>query len=136
MLDTLLDTAIASLNYLQNEQVNENQSRFTNRQHRQERAIDKDDIQRLIDLEIADGHTAEYRRLAKDLFLFSYFTAGMNFDYIARLHCKDIVKGRDYSRHKTQKLRPFQLVPNALRIIGKYGKADHAQEDYILPRSP
>ena len=38
------------------------------------RAIDKDDIQRLIDLEITEGHTTEYRRLAKDLFLFSYFT--------------------------------------------------------------
>ena len=36
------------------------------------RAIDKDDIQRLIDLEITEGHTTEYRRLAKDLFLFSY----------------------------------------------------------------
>ena len=43
------------------------------------RAIDKEDIQRLIDLEITEGHTTEYRQLAKDLFLFSYFTAGMNF---------------------------------------------------------
>lgn len=32
------------------------------------RAIDKDDIQRLIDLEIAEGHMTEYRRLAMDLF--------------------------------------------------------------------
>ena len=98
------------------------------------RAIDKDDIQRLIDLEIADGHTTEYRRLARDLFLFSYFTAGMNFGDIARLRYKDIVKGRvNYSRHKTQKLLSFQLVPNALQIIEKYSKANHAQEDYIFP---
>lgn len=69
------------------------------------RAIDKDDIQRLIDLEIVEEHTMEYRCLAKDLFLFSYFTAGMNFGDIARLRYKDIVKGRvNYSRHKTQKL--------------------------------
>ena len=74
------------------------------------RAIDKDDIQRLIDLEIAEGHTTEYRRLAKDLFLFSYFTAGMNFGDIARLRYKDIIKERVYySRHKTQKLLSFQL---------------------------
>lgn len=98
------------------------------------RAIDKDDIQRLIDLEIADGHTTEYRRLARDLFLFSYFTAGMNFGDIARLRYKDIVKGRvNYSRHKTQKLLSFQLVPNALQIIEKYSRANHAQEDYIFP---
>ena len=97
------------------------------------RAIDKDDIQRLIDLEITEGHTTEYRRLAKDLFLFSYFTAGMNFGDIARLRYKDIVKGRvNYSRHKTQKLLSFQLVPMALQILEKYGTAGHG-EDYIFP---
>ena len=78
------------------------------------RAIDKDDIQRLIDFEIADGHTTEYRR-------------------IARLRYKDIVKGRvNYSRHKTQKLLSFQLVPMALQILEKYGAAGHG-EDYIFP---
>ena len=98
------------------------------------RAIDKDDIQRLIDLDIAEGHTTEYRRLARDLFLFSYFTAGMNFGDIARLRYKDIIKERVYySRHKTQKLLSFQLVPNAMQIIEKYSKANHAQEDYIFP---
>ena len=98
------------------------------------RAIDKDDIQRLIDLEIAEGHTTEYRRLARDLFLFSYFTAGMNFGDIARLRYKDIIKERVYySRHKTQKLLSFQLVPNAMQIIEKDSKSNHAQEDYIFP---
>lgn len=97
------------------------------------RAIDKNDIQRLINLEIAEGHTTEYRRLAKDLFLFSYYTAGMNFGDIARLRYKDIIKGRVYySRHKTQKLLSFQLVPAALQILEKYGTAGHG-EDYIFP---
>ncbi len=97
------------------------------------RAIDKDDIQRLIDLEITEGHKTEYQRLARDLFLFSYFTAGMNFGDIARLRYKDIVKGRvNYSRHKTQKLLSFQLVPMALQILEKYGTAGDG-EDYIFP---
>ncbi|WP_288864645.1 site-specific integrase [uncultured Alistipes sp.] len=97
------------------------------------RAIDKDDIQRLIDLEITEGHKTEYRRLARNLFLFSYFTAGMNFGDIARLRYKDIVKGRvNYSRHKTQKLLSFQLVPMALQILEKYGTAGDG-EDYIFP---
>ncbi|WP_287922635.1 site-specific integrase [Alistipes sp. UBA6068] len=97
------------------------------------RAIDKDDIQRLIDLEITEGHKTEYRRLARNLFLFSYFTAGMNFGDIARLRYKDIVKGRvNYSRHKTQKLLSFQLVPNAMQILEKYGTVGHG-EDYIFP---
>ena len=98
------------------------------------RAIDKDDIQRLIDLEIAEGHTTEYRRLARDLFLFSYFTAGMNFGDIARLRYKDIIKGRvHYTRHKTQKLLSFQLTPYALEIIEQYRVPQHAPENYIFP---
>ena len=98
------------------------------------RAIDKEDIQRLINLEITEGHTTEYRQLARDLFLFSYFTAGMNFGDMARLRYKDLIKGRIYySRHKTQKLLSFQLVPNALQIIGKYSRDNHAQDDYIFP---
>jgi len=98
------------------------------------RAIGKEDIQRLIDLEITEGHTTGYRQLAKDLFLFSYFTAGMNFGDMARLRYKDLIKGRIYySRHKTQKLLSFQLVPNAVQIIGKYSKTGHAKEDYIFP---
>ena len=44
--------------------------------------------------------------------------------YMATLRYCDIVDGRIYySRHKTQKLRSFQLVPNAMRIIEKYSKA-------------
>ena len=98
------------------------------------RAIDKEDIQRLIDFEITEGHTTEYRQLAKDLFLFSYFTAGMNFGDMARLRYRDLIKGRIYySRHKTQKLLSFQLVPNALQIIQKYSKTGHAKDDYIFP---
>ena len=97
------------------------------------RAIDKNDIQRLIDLEITENRTTEYRRLARDLFLFSYFTAGMNFGDIARLRYMDIAKGRiSYSRHKTQKLLSFQLTPMALRILEKYSVAGHG-EDYIFP---
>ena len=98
------------------------------------RAIDKEDIQRLINLEITEGHTTEYRQLARDLFLFSYFTAGMNFGDMARLRYKDIIRGRVYySRHKTQKLLSFQLMPNAMQIIGKYTRDNHAQDDYIFP---
>ncbi len=98
------------------------------------RAIDKEDIQRLIDLEITEGHTTEYRQLARDLFLFSYFTAGMNFGDMARLRYKDIIRGRIYySRHKTRKLLSFQLMPKAMQIIGKYVRDNHTQEDYIFP---
>ena len=98
------------------------------------RAITKGDIQKLMALEIEPSHKTEYTRFAKDIFLFSYFTAGINFTDMATLRYGDIVDGRIYySRHKTQKLLSFQLVPNALQIIQKYSKTGHAKEDYIFP---
>ena len=98
------------------------------------RAITKEDIQKLVALEIAPNYRTNYAEFARDIFLFSYYTAGINFTDMATLRYCDIVDGRIYySRHKTQKLLSFQLVPNAMRIIEKYSKANHAQEDYIFP---
>ena len=98
------------------------------------RAITKEDIQKLVALEIAPNYRTSYAAFARDIFLFSYYTAGINFTDMATLRYCDIVDGRIYySRHKTQKLLSFQLVPNAMRIIEKYSKANHAQEDYIFP---
>ena len=85
------------------------------------RAITKEDIQKLVALEIAPNYRTDYAEFARDIFLFSYYTAGINFTDMATLRYCDIVDGRIYySRHKTQKLLSFQLVPNALQIIEKY----------------
>ena len=98
------------------------------------RAITKEDIQKLVALDITPNYRTNYAEFARDIFLFSYYTAGINFTDMATLRYCDIVDGRIYySRHKTQKLLSFQLVPNALQIIEKYSKANHAQEDYIFP---
>lgn len=98
------------------------------------RAITKEDIQKLVALEITPNYRTNYAEFARDIFLFSYYTAGINFTDMATLRYCDIVDGRIYySRHKTQKLLSFQLVPNAMQIIEKYSKANHAQEDYIFP---
>lgn len=98
------------------------------------RAISKDDIKRLAALEIPINHNTEYMRLARNMFLFSYYSAGMNFGDIARLCHKDIVNGRVcYTRHKTQKLLSFQLVDNAIRIIDEYSSQPYSQEDYVFP---
>lgn len=98
------------------------------------RAITKEDIQKLVALDITPNYRTNYAEFARDIFLFSYYTAGINFTDMATLRYCDIVDGRIYySRHKTQKLLSFQLVPNAMQIIEKYSKANHAQEDYIFP---
>ena len=98
------------------------------------RAIGNEDIQRLSDLEIPYNYRSGYKQLAKDLFLFSYFTAGMNFNDIARLRHKDIINGRVcYSRHKTQKLLSCKLSEQAQAIVERSGKSDHDPEDYVFP---
>jgi integrase len=98
------------------------------------RAITKEDVQKLMGLKIEPSHQTEYRDFARDVFLFSYFTAGINFTDISSLRYCDIVNRRiSYSRNKTQKLLSFRLMPRALEIIEKYSRSGHSSDDYIFP---
>lgn len=98
------------------------------------RAITKEEVQKIIDLEIPHNYRTNYKRFAKDVFLFSYFTAGMNFGDMARLKHSDIVRGRVYySRHKTEKMLSCQLTEMATTIIEKYRKPDYQPGDYVFP---
>ena len=98
------------------------------------RAITKKDVQRLAELDLERGSRLSYRVFARDIFLFSYYTAGMNFTDIATLRYCDVVNGRlSYSRNKTQKLLSFRLMPKALEIIEKYSRSEHSSDDYIFP---
>ncbi|MBQ8544540.1 MAG: site-specific integrase [Alistipes sp.] len=98
------------------------------------RAITKEDVQKLMELKIEPSHQTEYRDFARDVFLFSYYTAGINFTDLASLHYSDVVNGRiSYSRNKTQKLLSFRLMPRALEIIEKYSRSGHSSDDYIFP---
>lgn len=64
------------------------------------RAITKEEVQKLAALEITSEGRTDYTELARDIFLFSYFTAGINFTDMATLRHRDIVHGRIcYSRH-------------------------------------
>lgn len=98
------------------------------------RAISKEEIHRIVKLDIPYNYRTDYKRLSRDLFLFSYYTAGMNFGDIARLRFKDIVNGRIYyTRHKTQKLLSCKLSEQAQEIIEAHRKANYGAEDYIFP---
>lgn len=98
------------------------------------RSITKEDIQKIVALEIPYNYKSNYKQLARDIFLFSYFTAGMNFNDIARLRYKDLINDRVYySRHKTQKLLSFRLTPQAMEIISKYANSNACPDDYIFP---
>lgn len=97
------------------------------------RAIRKEEVQRLMQAEIpADG--SAYLDFARDIFLFSYLSAGINFKDIATLRYCDMDEERIYyARHKTSKEMTYHLSEQSKAIIGKYAKSDHADEDYIFP---
>ena len=100
------------------------------------RAISKEDIKRIIDLDLRTVTTfhSPYLSLGRDLFLFSYLSCGINLTDMARMRYCDIFEGRlSYHRQKTGKLISFQLQPMALDIIAKYRKPDAAPNDYIFP---
>ena len=100
------------------------------------RAISKEDIKRIIDLDLRTVTTyhSPYLSLGRDLFLFSYLSCGINLTDMARIRYCDIFEGRlSYHRQKTGKLISFQLQPMALQIIEKYHKPDAVPNDYVFP---
>lgn len=98
------------------------------------RAVTKEDIVRLKNLELPKDSHFGYKELSRDIFLFSYYTAGINFKDIATLRHSDIVNGRVcYSRHKTQKLISCPLLPDAQRIIERHCSPFWDDNDYIFP---
>ena len=100
------------------------------------RAISKEDIKRIIELDLRTVTTyhSPYLSLGRDLFLFSYLSCGINLTDMARIRYCDIFEGRlSYHRQKTGKLISFQLQPMALKIIEKYRKPEARQDDYVFP---
>ena len=97
------------------------------------RAVHKEDIQRLIQAELPITRSP-YTEFARDIFLFSYFSAGINFKDIATLRYNDMEEDRIfYRRHKTGKAMTCRLHPQAKAIIARYAYSEAMQEDYIFP---
>lgn len=83
----------------------------------------------------ADG--SAYLDFARDIFLFSYLSAGINFKDIATLRYCDMDEERIYyARHKTSKEMTCHLSEQSKAIIGKYAKSDHADELYFPDTRP
>lgn len=93
------------------------------------RAISKDDIQKIIDLDLEEG-TNCYD--ARNIFLFSYYTIGTNYIDLAYLEWKDIVNDKlVYTRSKTGDFFNMRLVEPARKIL-EYYKA-YRSDNYIFP---
>ena len=108
------------------------------KQQTAKRSITKQDVKRLIELDVSElckyKYPIPFLSLAKDIFLFSYYGCGINLTDILHLEYKDIVENRvTFYRQKTGKLISFQLLPNAIEIIEKYSNRPHTKEDYIFP---
>jgi integrase len=100
------------------------------------RAIIREDIKRIIDLDLRTISTYHYPylELGRDVFIFSYLSCGMNLTDIANLKYTNIVNDRvTYNRQKTGKLLTFQLQPLARIIMEKYRKGKAVPQDYVFP---
>ena len=96
------------------------------------RAITKEDVRKVIALDLSQGYPSE--RLARDIFVFSYFGAGINFADVALLKYGNVRDGRvQYVRKKTGKPINFLLTEEMRNIIVKYQRQGQTDEDYIFP---
>ena len=100
------------------------------------RSLTKEDIRRIMDCEVRTltKYPKPFLQLAKDLFLFSYLSCGINLTDILHIRYADIVNGRlIFNRQKTGKLLSFQLQPEALAILDKYRQPNAHPQDYLFP---
>ena len=100
------------------------------------RSLTKEDIRRIMDCEVRTltKYPKPFLQLAKDLFLFSYLSCGINLTDILHIRYADIVDRRlVFNRQKTGKLLSFQLQPAVLDILDKYRQPNAHPQDYIFP---
>ena len=95
----------------------------------QKRAISKEDIMKIMQVDLS-GKRANIQ-LSRDIFVFSYLCAGINFTDMSNLTNDNLVDGRlQYARQKTGKKINLPLQDNTLEIIARY--ADNSR-GYIFP---
>lgn len=98
------------------------------------RAIKKEDIQRIKSLEIPEDLATFSLSFARDVFLFSYYVAGINFKDIASLRYENLVDGRIYyQRHKTGKELNYLIRPEIKEILERYLLPEKHGSDYVFP---
>ena len=94
------------------------------------RAIRKEDIQKIMKLEI-EKDTRLYH--SRNFFLFSYYCSGMNFIDVASLTWQNITPtlSLEYERSKTGHVFNIKLLPPAIEILEYYRQ--FRTENYIFP---
>ena len=98
------------------------------------RAITKSEIQRIGKLDIPFDSAPYSVSFARDLFMFSYYVAWINFKDIATLRYENIMDGRiRYQRHKTGKELNNLITPEIQDIIDHYAVPRINGKTYVFP---
>jgi len=99
------------------------------------RAISKEDIQKIINLEV-ESCTRLWNSL--NYFVFMFYLRGMNFIDLAYLKFENLKEGRvEYRRIKTGKLYSIKLTEKAQLIIDHYiNGRKYLESDYVFPILP
>lgn len=94
------------------------------------RAISQDAMNNILSLELKEGHPCFH---ARNYFLFSYLTFGLNFTDAAWLQVKDTADGRvRYTRRKTKQVYHLKIV-EALKPIIEYYAQNKKPDDFLFP---
>lgn len=97
----------------------------------QKRAVTKSDILKVMKLNLSDKPF--YMQFSRDIFIFSYLCAGINFTDIANLKHSNIADNRlQYTRQKTSKKINISLSEKALEILNRYTNTDET-DSYLFP---
>lgn len=101
---------------------------FTGMAKTQKRAITLDDLRKLKGLELDNSY---FDKLARDMFLFSFYTRGMATVDMAFLKKSDLKYGLlTYKRKKTDQQIAIKWEPAMQKIVDKY---DDKESAYLLP---
>lgn len=93
------------------------------------RAITKEQVKQVIEYDVSRANF--YKRVAVDMFTFSYLMGGINFTDMAFLTDKNVEGERlVYARQKTKKLIMLPLQEKAVTIMNRYRSP---QRKYIFP---
>lgn len=93
--------------------------------------LNSDEIKTLETFELAAGSRIND---ARNMFLFSFYCAGIRIGDLLQLTWSNIQEGRlCYTMGKSNKDRSIKLLPKALQILKIYFNKDQKPEDYIFP---
>lgn len=94
-------------------------------------AISQDDLKKLRDLNLKPQSLAWHGR---NMFMFSFYTRGMNFVDISMLKWNNIKNGRiEYVRLKTKRVQTIEINENISGILDLYKVENQHNDIYIFP---